>query len=74
MIPLIPNYLCNKEVVENNYNGILFNSNDPSSFVRKLKLLVDKNTADLSEIAINANNSVNSNFSWIRTWGSAVDN
>ena len=74
MIPLIPNYLCNKEVVENNYNGILFNSNDPSSFVRKLKLLVDKNTADLSEIAINANNSVNSNFSWIRTWGSVVVN
>jgi glycosyltransferase involved in cell wall biosynthesis len=71
MIPLIPEYMCNKEIIEDNVDGFLFKPFNALSFVESFELLL--NNFELSDIAISAHIKAKEKFTWLNTWGKSVE-
>jgi len=69
---VVPDYLCNREVIEDGVTGSLFNPHDEASLARVIvKLAVDgrKRRAIGDRARLEAVNK----FSWQATWGRALN-
>jgi len=70
---IVPNYQCNKEVVINKINGLLFEPKNEIDLANKIELLI-KNPKDIESYGKNARETVIKDFSWENTWGKALEN
>lgn len=72
-VSLIPDYTCNREVISDFQNGVLFKPKDEFDLAEKIMFL--HNDAELcSKIGKNARKVVKEKYSWEQTWGKAPIN
>lgn len=70
-VVLVPDYACNREIIDGTKNGLLFNPFDENSIVDKLCQL-NNNRALIKEIGAEARRYVSDNLTWDMTYGSVM--
>ena len=68
---LAPDYFCNKEVIENGINGILFEPGNSVDLSEKIMDLV-QDMKKRKEIGVKARKYVSENLVWEQTWGKVL--
>lgn len=68
---ILPNYDCNKEVVDDGINGILFTPFDHVDLAEKIIKAYDSKI-DISRIGANARLKAEKEFTWEATWGKVL--
>ncbi len=69
---VVPDYKCNREVIEDGHTGVLFKPHDEHALAAKIRNLVeDRNLRE--RIGRHAREEVQRRFSWEATWGAALD-
>ncbi|WP_407330997.1 glycosyltransferase [Enterovibrio sp. 27052020O] len=69
---IVPNHECNREIITDLENGILFSAKCEKDLADKIQYLVE-NESEIERISFNASNTANRNFSWENTWLKALD-
>ncbi|GAB2767781.1 glycosyltransferase family 4 protein [Salinimicrobium soli] len=67
---IAPDYDCNREVINNDFNGLLFNAKSKEDLVAKIISLFSEEKRNL--LALNARNYVKENLVWEQTWGKVL--
>ncbi|TKB46143.1 glycosyltransferase family 4 protein [Thalassotalea mangrovi] len=68
---VLPDYSCNREVVKDKEDALLFKPFDCNDLVAKLVLLASDKTLR-AQLSKNARASVRQEYNWSNTWGSAL--
>jgi glycosyltransferase involved in cell wall biosynthesis len=68
---LVPDYECNREVIENCKNGVLFKPGDEKSLSAAIIMLFE-NPDKRSAMGLEARKTVVKKYSWKATWGAAL--
>ena len=68
---IVPDYICNREIIKDGETGILFCPYDEISLANKI-LFLSENPIIRNGIGINARESAKQFFNWNATWGSAL--
>jgi len=68
---LAPDYECNKEIIVDGVNGILFSAGSEIDLADKIQAIAN-NDIPSSKIASNAINSIQEKYTWKATWGNAI--
>lgn len=69
---VVPDYPCNREVIDNNVNGFLFKPFDENSLSDCIEMLVGDEPLR-RRIADRASTDVKERFTWEKTWGAALN-
>ena len=69
---IIPDYACNREVMEHNHNGWLFDPDSTSALANGIATLAD-DKALRKRLGEKARQDVTTRFSWENTWGHALE-
>ncbi|KXJ49440.1 MAG: hypothetical protein AXW17_02290 [Colwellia sp. Phe_37] len=70
---LLPDYQCNKEIVEDNFDGQMFIPLDANDLANKIMKLTNDDFLR-EKIGLNAQNKVIESFTWENTWGKVMSN
>ena len=68
---IAPDYECNREVIKNNKNGVLFTPNDANELAEKI-LLIKSDKEKRVSLALKARDFVKSELTWDQTWGKVL--
>jgi glycosyltransferase involved in cell wall biosynthesis len=71
-VSLVPDYACNREVISNNSNGVLFTPHDEKNLASKIMDLV-QNKEFMESIGKNARKTVMEKYTWDKTWERLMD-
>ena len=69
---IVPDYSCNREVIKDQINGLLFKPENEIDLADKIEFLL-KNPVLIKKLGRNAKKTVIEQFSWGNTWGKALD-
>lgn len=69
---IVPDYPCNREVITNNINGLLFKPKNELDLADKIESLIS-NSELIKPLGKKAKETVAEKFSWESTWGRALD-
>ena len=69
---LVPNYECNKEIILDDKNGLLFEAKNELDLANKIESLLF-NDSKIKKLGEEARKTLISNFSWENTWGKTLD-
>jgi len=69
---IAPDYPCNREVITNNIDGLLFEPKNENDLAKKIETLLVK-PESIKPLGKKAKESVTEKFSWESTWGKALD-
>jgi glycosyltransferase involved in cell wall biosynthesis len=69
---IVPDYTCNREVIDDGINGVLFEPKNEEDLADKIKILVS-DMEMRKKIGREARQKVIDYFSWEKTWGAALE-
>jgi glycosyltransferase involved in cell wall biosynthesis len=70
-VALVPDYACNREVISNFVDGVLFTPMDENDLSDKI-ICLSENPEELRLIGLQARINVKENYTWADTWGKAM--
>ena len=68
---LAPDYACNREIINDGIDGLLFEPSNVNDLVSKIELL--KENSLRQKLGTQARQHMADNFSWSKTWVQALD-
>ncbi len=71
-VALVPDYTCNREVITDNKNGVLFTPHDENDLASKIVDLAQKKEI-MENIGKNARDTVMKKYTWDKTWERLMD-
>jgi glycosyltransferase involved in cell wall biosynthesis len=69
---VVPDYACNREVIDDNQTGIMFQPKNEASLAEKISVLAEDEQRRLC-IGREARREVERRFTWEKTWGAALE-
>jgi len=69
---IVPDYLCNREVVTSKVDGLLFEPKNENDLADKIESLI-MNPGIIKPLGVKAKETVTEKFSWESTWGYVLD-
>lgn len=70
-VVLVPNYECNREIIQDGYNGLLFTPYDENSIVSQL-IKISSNKQLCEQLGENARQTVLKKLVWDKTYGAVL--
>lgn len=70
-VAIVPDYACNREVVSDFKDGVLFEPHDEKDLAEKIMSL-SQNTEQLDSIGSQARKTVKEKYTWSNTWGKVM--
>jgi glycosyltransferase involved in cell wall biosynthesis len=70
-VALVPDYACNREVVSDFKDGVLFKPHNEDDLADKIMAL-SQNPEQLKNIGKQARKTVQEKYTWDKTWGSVM--
>lgn len=69
---VVPDYACNREVIDDNRTGMLFRPRNEESLAASIRVLAEDDQAR-ERIGREARREVEQRFTWEKTWGAALN-